>query len=182
MVSNRFPVAHSMANGFVVVSSILVWWCVYCCCVLPHVSLALPSLPSYAQHPCPRGWLWNAFDDSCNMLWPKFNRTASSRVGNMPTFLSFHEATAFCNSYDAELPIIVDIPTQLTWYMNIAGNHSGRRWWVGVRADPSVKGPPQTWMTANGRTSGFVFSWDSKRNMPGVYDGCVAMHQVGTNA
>lgn len=125
---------------------------------------------------CPAGWDHSTFDDSCNIVLPRFNRTAA--IGSMPTYASFDDATAWCASLNAALPIIVDNTTQLDYYTNLTGVHSGVAWWVGVRANPSI-GNQSVWITANFRTNGFQFLWDTKRDQPNPYGRCVIMHQLG---
>jgi hypothetical protein len=140
---------------------------------------ALPSLPSVAAHPCPKGWTYSSYDDSCSATWPRNNRSTSQN--NLPTTVSYFDALHWCHLQGAELPVIIDITTQLAFYQNLIGTQSGRMWWLGVRADPSVVSPPQRWIVESShRSAGFVFSWDTKRSMPGIYDDCVAMHQNGT--
>ena len=142
-------------------------------------ALASPPVISYSAKPCPSGWNYNPWDDSCNSVWPKPNR--STRQHNAPSLMTFDQATAFCSSLHADLPIIRDIPTQLTYYMNLALNNSGIKWWVGVRADKRFA-TNQTWITKTGRPTGFLFDWDTKRKQPNAFDGCVVMHQVGNAA
>lgn len=140
---------------------------------------ALPSLPSVAAHPCPHGWTYSSYDDSCSAYWPRNNRSTAEH--NLPTYVSYFDALSWCKSQGAELPVIVDVTTQLAFYQNLIGTNSGKMWWIGVRADPSVASTPQRWLIEGSkRSAGFEFSWDIKRNMPGVYDDCIAMHQNGT--
>lgn len=137
---------------------------------------AQPTLPTAATVPCPTNWTWNSFDDSCNIVYPNL----TTRMGDVPSFVSFAQATEYCRSQNAALPVIIDLPTQLTFYRELVGMQSGRRWWVGVQLDPSVKNTSlQRWITATGRSTGFVFDWDTKRLMPNLYDRCVVMHEIG---
>lgn len=165
--------ARMLAMWFVVIVMLSCWPQV----VTVH---ALPVIPSVAAKPCPLGWTYSTFDDSCNAVWPlRSNR--STALHNLPTLVSYHDAVAFCQLFDAELPVIVDLTTQLAFLQHLAGTSSGRRWWIGLHADPSEKNT-QRWIDKNGRSSGFVFDWDAKRNQPGAYDGCIVMHQNGTTA
>jgi hypothetical protein len=147
--------------------------------IAAFVSAAPPVTP-YASQPCPTGWNYHDWDDSCNSVWPKSNRSAA-RLNNAPSLLTFAQATAFCGSHGAELPIIRDIPTQLTYYMNLALNNSGIKWWIGVSADKRFANN-QTWVTSSGRPVGFVFNWDAARVQPKALDRCAVMHQVGLPA
>ena len=138
-----------------------------------------PRPARFARHhcrPCPANWTYSSFDDSCNIVYPNL----TTRMGDVPSYVSFQQATDYCKSQNATLPIIIDLPTQLVYYRNLVGMASGRRWWVGVQLDPAVKNTSlQRWITANGRPTGFVFDWDTKRLMPNLYDRCVVMHEIG---
>lgn len=141
-----------------------------------HV-LAAPPVTAYSAQPCPVGWNYHAWDDSCNSVWPKSNRSARTQ-GNAASLMTFAQATDYCRSKGAELPVIRDLPTQLTYFMNLALNNSGIKWWVGVSADKRFA-TNQTWVTSTGRPQGFLFNWDTVRNQPNSKERCAVVHQVG---
>jgi hypothetical protein len=133
------------------------------CCAAAQVGL---------KPACPHDWAHRAADDSCYRVFPNDHQNSTMKVR-----VTFDEATAYCASQGAVLPVMWN--ASLTDFIaGVVGKTSGEAVWNGIRADPSVKTLPQVWKTDMGRTFTEHFDWDLRQQMP-QYEDCVALHMGG---
>lgn len=133
--------------------------------------VARASVP-YKQRPCPKLWNWRRSDDTCHRLYPNLHNNVTTAV-----LLSYGDAVAFCGSVQSSLPVITN-RTQLQYFISLVGKTSGVSFWIGVKADPSFKRPPQRWQTIQQRSDGIYYDWDRAQHMPG-YENCIAVQMRG---
>lgn len=139
-------------------------------CLLTIASHAL--VPPYTALHCPPNWIWRQEDDQCYRAFPTSEHNTSTKVR-----LTFDDATTFCDTQGAQLPILLN-HSLADFLMDLVGRTSGEGFWIGIRKDKSDKQTHQVWMTRNRRVFDSYFDWDHRRQMPQDGD-CVAIHMKG---